>query len=116
MEKFISDAINSGHFTPRDSSITLRLAGWDHDPGKNRHTFGERHADEHERQDFSGESGIAAHGDDAASRRNTDADGRATEGQPDVNISVSFCEHHILSFVLVLVVATVFNRGCKFNF
>src|SRR5260221_14041045 len=102
MEKFISDAINSGHFTPRVSSITPLLLGRNHDPGENRHTFGERHADEHEREDFAGESGIAAHGDDAASCCNADADGRATEGEADVKVSVSFCEHHILSFVLVL--------------
>src|SRR5476649_640709 len=102
MEKFISDAMNSGHLTPRVSSITPELLGWDHDPREDRHTFGERHADEHERQDFAGESGIAAHGDDAARSRDADADGRAPEGEADVEVSVSFCEHHNFSFFLVL--------------
>ena len=38
---------------------------FDDEPRDDRPAFGERHADEHERQDFAEHAGVAAHGDDA---------------------------------------------------
>ena len=84
---------------PRVSNIKLLL---DHDPGQNRQTFGERHTDQHRREDFAERAGVAADGHNAAGSSNADTDGRATECQTDVNITCDFSEHHMF-FILVSV-------------
>ena len=66
------------------------MAGlFDDEPRDDRPAFGQRHADEHERQDFAEHAGVAAHGDDATGGGDADADGRAAKGEADVNVADS---------------------------
>src|ERR1019366_3640628 len=81
----------------------VTIATTDDDPGENRQAFGERHADQHRREDFAERTGVAADGHDAASSGDAHADGRATKRQTDVNVTDCFCEHHIFYWLLVLV-------------
>jgi hypothetical protein len=76
------------------------------EPRDDSPAFGERHTDEHERQDFAEHSRIPRHGRDTASRGDADANGRAAKGETDVNVTLNdrgycICEHH--NFILSIV-------------